>query len=67
MNETMGFEEVEHTADWALRICGRDLSELFSRGILYKGAIAVDDHLRRHEHKKDAGRKACTFFRFYYP
>jgi SHS2 domain-containing protein len=29
MTKAMGFEEVEHTADWALRISGRDLSELF--------------------------------------
>jgi SHS2 domain-containing protein len=27
-NEPDGFEEVEHTADWALRVRGRDLPEL---------------------------------------
>lgn len=26
---TKGFEVVEHTADWALRVTGRDLAELF--------------------------------------
>jgi SHS2 domain-containing protein len=26
--QKMGFEEVEHTADWALRVQGRDLCEL---------------------------------------
>jgi SHS2 domain-containing protein len=26
----MPFEEIEHTADWAIRVRGRDLSELFA-------------------------------------
>lgn len=30
----MGFEEVEQTADWALRISGRDMSELFVNAAL---------------------------------
>lgn len=37
MNES-GFEEVEHTADWALRIWGRDLQQLYlnaARGLCY--------------------------------
>jgi SHS2 domain-containing protein len=37
-NETFDFEEVEHTADWALRVRGRDLSQLLTnaaRGMSY--------------------------------
>ena len=28
MDETSGFIELEHTADWALRVWGKDLNEL---------------------------------------
>ncbi len=34
MTNAMGFEEVEQTADWARRISGRDLSELFVNAAL---------------------------------
>jgi SHS2 domain-containing protein len=35
------FEEVEHTADRALRICGRDLSELFTHAALGMNSLIL--------------------------
>lgn len=32
--KALGFEEIEHTADWAYRVWGRNLEELFSQAIL---------------------------------
>jgi SHS2 domain-containing protein len=38
-----GFEEVEHTADWALRVRGRDLRELLIRAALGMAHLLVSD------------------------
>ena len=35
------FEEVEHTADRALRICGRDLAELFANAALGMNSLML--------------------------
>ena len=40
---TPGFEVVEHTADWSLRICGRDLSQLFVNAALGMASLLVAD------------------------
>jgi len=37
------FEEVEHTADWALRIRGRDLSELLRNAARGMSSLLVSD------------------------
>jgi SHS2 domain-containing protein len=48
------FEEIEHTADWALRIRGRDLRELLinaARGmsrLLLADASALPTDVKRH-------------------
>jgi SHS2 domain-containing protein len=51
MMVTGGWEEVEHTADWALRVWGDDLRDLFvnaARGMLsLMGGQLVGDDLRR--------------------
>lgn len=36
-----GFEEIEHTADWALRVRGRDLPELLVQAALGMGSLLV--------------------------
>jgi SHS2 domain-containing protein len=52
-NETFDFEEVEHTADWALRVRGRDLRELLTnaaRGmshLLVTEVVAVPGEVER--------------------
>jgi SHS2 domain-containing protein len=38
-----GFEEVEHTADWALRVRGRDLSELLENAARGMSSLLVPD------------------------
>jgi SHS2 domain-containing protein len=47
IDEFMKFEEVEHTADWALRIFGRNLAELFGNAAagmnsLMRSSVAGD-------------------------
>ncbi|ACK73153.1 protein of unknown function DUF101 [Gloeothece citriformis PCC 7424] len=32
--DDVGFEEIDHTADWAYRVWGRNLEELFTQAIL---------------------------------
>ncbi|BAY11610.1 archease [Calothrix sp. NIES-2098] len=39
LNSTAGFEEVEHTADWAYRVWGQNLTELFIQAA--KGLYAI--------------------------
>jgi SHS2 domain-containing protein len=41
--ERPGFEEVEHTADWALRVRGRDLAELLVYAARGMGSLLVPD------------------------
>lgn len=47
------FEEIEHTADWALRVTGADLADLLrnaAEGMLsLSGAKAADSKPQRHE------------------
>lgn len=38
-----GFEEIEHTADWSLRIWGRDLAELLANAALGMSSLIVSD------------------------
>ena len=38
---TRGFEEVEHTADRALRVWGRDLAELFANAALGMNSLMI--------------------------
>ncbi len=38
-----GFEVVEHTADWALRVWGDDLGDLFQQAALGMGFLMVGD------------------------
>lgn len=38
-----GFEIVEHTADWSLRIWGSDLAELFQQAAVGMGFLMVGD------------------------
>ncbi|MFQ5398460.1 MAG: archease [Anaerolineae bacterium] len=40
---TSGFEVVDHTADWALRIYGRDLPDLLIQAALGMGSLLVAD------------------------
>lgn len=53
-DDCLGFEEVEHTADWALRVRGRDWRELLvnaARGtshLLYPAGEAVPNDVERH-------------------
>ena len=42
-NEPNAFEEVEHTADWALRIRGRDLRELLVNAARGMSCLLVPD------------------------
>lgn len=42
-NEPLGFEEVEHTADWALRVRGRDLRELLANAAFGMNHLLVSD------------------------
>jgi SHS2 domain-containing protein len=42
-DEVAGFEVVEHTADWALRVWGRDMRELFVSASVGMGALMVAD------------------------
>jgi SHS2 domain-containing protein len=48
-----GFEEIEHTADWALRVTGADLGDLLrnaAEGMLsLSGAKAANSAPQRHE------------------
>lgn len=37
------FEEIEHTADWALRICGRDLNHLLINAARGMSSLLVSD------------------------
>ncbi len=41
--EIAGFEEVEHTADWALRVRGRDLAELLANAARGMSSLLVPD------------------------
>jgi SHS2 domain-containing protein len=41
--EIVGFEEVEHTADWALRVRGRDLAELLANAARGMSSLLVPD------------------------
>ena len=38
-----GFEVVEHTADWALRVWGKDMKELFASASTGMGTLMVAD------------------------
>jgi SHS2 domain-containing protein len=42
-DEAAGFEEVEHTADWALRVRGRDLRELLENAARGMSSLLVAD------------------------
>jgi SHS2 domain-containing protein len=42
-SEISGFEEVEHTADWALRVRGRDLRELLVNAARGMSHLLVSD------------------------
>jgi hypothetical protein len=42
-NEPDAFEEVEHTADWALRVRGRDLRELLVNAARGMSCLLVPD------------------------
>ena len=42
-NAPTGFEEVEHTADWALRVRGRDLRELLLNAARGMVSLMIDD------------------------
>ena len=42
-DESPGFEEVEHTADWALRVRGRDLRELLTNAARGMSSLLVPD------------------------
>lgn len=42
-NDAAGFEIVEHTADWSLRVWGRDLQELFTTAARGMSALLVAD------------------------
>jgi SHS2 domain-containing protein len=52
-NETFDFEEVEHTADWALRVRGRDLRQLLAnaaRGMSHLLALDMEAIPSQVEH-----------------
>jgi SHS2 domain-containing protein len=38
-----GFEEIDHTADWALRVCGDDLSQLLHNAATGMSSLLVSD------------------------
>lgn len=42
-NQNTAFEEVEHTADWALRVRGRDLKELLINAALGMSSLMVSE------------------------
>lgn len=45
-SEALGFEEIEHTADWAYRIWGRNIEELFIQaalGLYYLAGVKLAD------------------------
>jgi SHS2 domain-containing protein len=42
-SDPLGFEEVEHTADWALRVRGRDLRELLVNAARGMSRLLVSD------------------------
>ncbi len=43
IDKAIGFEVVDHTADWALRVFGRDMSELLSNAALGMASLMVED------------------------
>ncbi len=42
-NQNVDFEEIEHTADWALRVWGRDLGELLTNAAYGMSSLMVPD------------------------
>jgi SHS2 domain-containing protein len=46
-NQNSGFEEIEHTADWALRIHGRNLEELLLNSARGMNSLMVTDATAR--------------------
>jgi SHS2 domain-containing protein len=42
-SQCIGFEEIEHTADWALRVYGRDLHELYLNAARGMNALMVSE------------------------
>lgn len=53
MDTLQGFEEIEHTADWALRVWAQDHAELFRQaaiGMSVLSEIKLDSESRVEEH-----------------
>jgi SHS2 domain-containing protein len=50
MDESTGYREVEHTADWELEVWGPDLSSLFeqaARGMYWLSGVQLDSNTRK--------------------